>query len=156
MALRTAYSIVRDRDLAEDAVQEAFVRSFTAIQSFDLKRPFGPWLSRIVVNEAIRLSNRNQKGGQPAEIPDQVSPAIAIQHEVERAEVQRLLRKCAADLPPEMRALVTLKYYREMTDPEIAAVVDYPVGTVKSRLAKARSLLREACLACGLDLNLDS
>lgn len=85
MVLRVAYNIVHDRNLAEDAVQEAFIRSFKAIQSFDLTRPFGPWLSRIVVNEAIRLANQHHKGGQPAEIPDQVAPAIAAQHEVERA-----------------------------------------------------------------------
>lgn len=130
------------------------MRAFRNIRSFDPSRPFAPWLTRIVLNEAIRLANWSQKGGQPGEIPDQVAPTT-IEDEVGQSEIKRLIGECIGALPPAMRALITLKYYRSMSDPEIAEVMECPVGTVKSRLAKARSMLRKVCLAHGVDLSLE-
>lgn len=155
LALRTAYGVLRDRELAEDAVQEAFVRAFNNIAKFDAERSFGPWLTRIVVNEAIRLTQWRSKGGQPtAEHFEQISP-LDTEREITNSERRRVLQDCVALLPPELSALVVLKYFRELSDPEIARTMECPIGTVKSRLARARTMLREACSLRGLTLTLE-
>jgi RNA polymerase sigma-70 factor, ECF subfamily len=155
LALRTAYGVLRDRELAEDAVQEAFVRAFNNIAKVDAERPFGPWLTRIVVNEAIRLAHWRNKGGQPtADQLDQVSP-LDTEREITQSERRQVLQDCVALLPPELSALVVLKYFRDLSDPEIARTMECPVGTVKSRLARARGLLKEACSLRGLALTLE-
>lgn len=154
LALRTAYGVLRDQKLAEDAVQEAFIRVFNNIGKADHLRPFGAWLTRIVVNESIRLAQWRQKGGDPAEIPDHADPTNT-ERMITQWEVGDVLRECMALLPPILRAMLTLKYYQNMTDPEIAETMECPVGTVKSRLAKARDLVRQACIARGLDWSLE-
>lgn len=155
LSLRTAYGVLRDRDLAEDAVQEAFVRAFSRIATVDAERPFGAWLTRIVVNEAIRLGQWRRKGGEPtADDLNQIAPTNT-EHEITESERRDTLNECMADLPADLSALVVLKYYRELTDPEIAETMECPIGTVKSRLARARSLLREACRLRGLSLTLE-
>lgn len=155
LALRTAYGVLRDRELAEDAVQEAFVRAFNNIAKVDAERPFGPWLTRIVVNESIRVAQWHRKGGEPtADNFDQVSPANT-EREITQSERRQILQDCVAVLPPELGALVVLKYFRELTDPEIADTMECPIGTVKSRLARARSMLRDACRQRGLSLTLE-
>lgn len=155
LALRTAYSVLRDRALAEDAVQEAFVRAFNNIAKVDAERPFGPWLTRIVVNEAIRLAQWRRKGGEPtADDFRQVAPANT-EREITQSERRQILLDCVALLPAELSALVVLKYFREFTDPEIAETMECPIGTVKSRLARARTMLRDACLQRGLTLALE-
>lgn len=152
--LRTAYLIVHDKALAEDAVQEAFVRVFKGIRFVDLRRPFAPWFLRIVVNEAIHCAEWNRRGGQPGEVPEQLALSDTAA-EAGKADLRRQLGECLAELPATMRALVALKYYRDLSDPEIADLMDCPVGTVKSRLARARVLLRDLCRSRGLDLILE-
>ena len=60
-AVRTAYLITRDRALAEDIVQAAFVRAYQRIEQFDTRRPFGPWFLRSVVNDAIKAASRRER-----------------------------------------------------------------------------------------------
>jgi RNA polymerase sigma-70 factor, ECF subfamily len=155
LALRTAYGVLRDRELAQDAVQEAFVRAFGNIATVDPERPFSSWLTRIVINESIRLAQWRRKGGEPtADDLNQISPANT-EHEVTQSERRLILQDCVAVLPAELSALIVLKYFRELTDPEIAQTMECPIGTVKSRLARARTLLRETCRLRGLSLTLD-
>jgi RNA polymerase sigma-70 factor, ECF subfamily len=154
LALRTAYGVLHDRALAEDAVQEAFVRAFNNIAKFDAERSFGPWLTRIVVNEAIRLTQWRRKGGDPTANDIHQIAAEDPEREITQSERRRLLQESVADLPPDLSALVVLKYFRDLSDPEIARTMECPVGTVKSRLARARAMLKEACSLRGLTLTL--
>ena len=139
-AWRAAYLIVHDGAAAEDIAQEAFVAAIRALDRFDRRRPFGPWLHRIVVNRAIdwtrARSLRREVGAEvdetPAAPPGEVSGAYS-------DDVVAALRS----LPPEQRAIVVMRHLLEYTPGEIAELLDLPRGTVNSRLRRALDTLKE-------------
>ncbi|MGH2934627.1 MAG: RNA polymerase sigma factor [Gaiellaceae bacterium] len=137
-AYRAALLVVGDAAAAEDIAQESFLAAVRALDRFDRRRPFGPWLHRIVVNRAIdwsraRALRREQFGGA--------------EHAVEEREPSAHARTLAAaltELQPEQRAVIVLRYLLEYTPGEIARLLDLPRGTVNSRLRRGLDRLREA------------
>jgi RNA polymerase sigma-70 factor, ECF subfamily len=127
---RAAYFVVYDRTGAEDIAQEAFLSALRALHRFDRRRPFGPWLHRIVVNRAIDWARaralRRELDVEPpdAELRDE-------------PEVRDELASALATLSPERRAVVVLRYVLDYTPGEIAELLDLPRGTVNSRLRRA-------------------
>jgi RNA polymerase sigma-70 factor (ECF subfamily) len=134
---RAAYLIVRDAAAAEDIAQEAFLSALSALDRFDRRRPFAPWLHRIAVNRAIdwgraRSVRREVAASEP--LLDAVgSEESAAEGLGERGEIADAL----ADLSAEHRALVVLRYLLEYTPGEIARMLELPRGTVNSRLRRA-------------------
>ena len=130
-AYRAAYFVVYDRAAAEDIAQEAFLSALRALDRFDRRRPFGPWLHRIVVNRAIDWSRtRALRRELNVEPPDAGSLA-------DDPEMRDELAAALATLSPERRAVVVLRYVLEYTPGEIAELLDLPRGTVNSRLRRA-------------------
>ena len=133
-AWRAAYAVSGQRELANDAAQDAFLRAAGALDRFDARRPFAPWLTRIAVNRAIDLVRAQRRHvydtpeAEPAsfdaELPDEE------------------LREALGRLSAERRAVVALHYWLDYTTPEIAELLDLPLGTVNSRLARALRDLR--------------
>jgi RNA polymerase sigma-70 factor, ECF subfamily len=130
-AHRAAYLIVHDAAAAEDIAQEAFLAAIRALDRFDRRRPFGPWLHRIVVNRAIDWSRARAlrrevaesfESEAPPERPDGWSDAIV---------------DALAVLDPDQRAAVVLRHLLEYTPGEIAQLLELPRGTVNSRLRRA-------------------
>ena len=115
---------------------DGFERAFAALGRFDERRPFGPWLHRIVANRALDLL-RAERRLSDEELPDM--PDLAPFHEVG----DRGLLAAIANLSLERRVVVVLRYGVGMTPAQIAAALDLPVGTVNSRLARALEQLRE-------------
>jgi RNA polymerase sigma-70 factor (ECF subfamily) len=137
---RAAFLIVRDAPAAEDIVQEAFIAAFAALDRFDRRRPFAPWLHRIAVNRAIdwtraRRVRREVSVGE--EVLDSL-PAPALDP-VDGAELGALL----AGLSPDHRAVIVLRYLLDYTPGEIARMLELPRGTVNSRLRRALDRLQE-------------
>jgi RNA polymerase sigma-70 factor (ECF subfamily) len=134
---RAAYLIVRDAAAAEDIAQEAFLSALGAIGRFDRRRPFAPWLHRIAVNRAIDWSRaqrtRQEVTGSDA-VLDYARPVAAAD---ERVVVRDALDDALAELSPEHRAAIVLRYLLEYTPGEIARMLDVPRGTVNSRLRRA-------------------
>ena len=130
-AYRAAYLVVHDAAAAEDIAQEAFLAAVRALDRFDRKRPFGPWLHRIVVNRAIDWARarafRAEVLDDGLEIPAD-SPAPGAYSDAVVAAL--------ADLAPEHRAVIVLRYLLEYTPGEIAEALDLPRGTVNSRLRR--------------------
>jgi RNA polymerase sigma-70 factor, ECF subfamily len=133
-AHRAAYLVVQDAAAAEDIAQEAFLSAIRALDRFDRRRAFGPWLNRIVVNRAIDWSRARAirrevaaEGLADVEAP-RSSPANPYSDE---------LMTALAALSPEHRAVVVLRYLLEYTPGEIAGVLGLPRGTVNSRLRRA-------------------
>jgi len=133
-AYRAAYLVVHDAAAAEDIAQEAFLAAVRAIDRFDRRRPFGPWMHRIVVNRAIDLTRARSlrrevdaAAADSAEAPPD-PPAAPLSGDVVAA-----LR----DLSPEHRAVVALRFLFDYTPGEIARALDMPRGTVNSRLRRA-------------------
>jgi RNA polymerase sigma-70 factor (ECF subfamily) len=128
-ACRAAYLVVHDAAAAEDIAQEAFLSAVRTLDRFDRRRPFGPWLHRIVVNRAIdwararALRAEVELADAPGRDPDPPG------------ELPALVRALAA-LPPDQRAVIVLRHLLEYTPGEIAELLELPRGTVNSRLRR--------------------
>ncbi|HEX3361730.1 MAG TPA: RNA polymerase sigma factor [Solirubrobacterales bacterium] len=130
-AHRAAFLIVRDADAAEDIAQEAFLAAMRALDRFDRRRPFRPWLHRIVVNRSIdhaRARALRREVGEDA-LGEPAAPEI-------EAGLDPDLTAALAALDPEQRAAIVLRYLLEYTPGEIARMVGLPRGTVNSRLRR--------------------
>jgi RNA polymerase sigma-70 factor (ECF subfamily) len=130
-AHRAAYLVVHDGAAAEDIAQEAFLAAIDALDRFDRRRPFGPWLHRIVVNRAIDWARREalRRGVDGAPTESAAPPATeAIGEDVMAA---------LAQLPIEQRAVVVLRHLLDYTPGEVARMLELPRGTVNSRLRRA-------------------
>src|ERR671927_251079 len=139
-AYRAAYLVVHDAAAAEDIAQEAFLAAVRTLDRFDRGRPFGPWLHRIVVNRAIdwaRARSLRAEVGEPAlelaagEAGDSSGP------------YSQPMLAALAELSPEHRAVIVLRYLLEYTPGEIAKLLDLPRGTVNSRLRRGLDRMKE-------------
>jgi RNA polymerase sigma factor (sigma-70 family) len=147
VAFRTAYLITRDAGEAEDAVQEAFFRAYKALHRFREAAPFRPWILRIVANEAKNrrkatarrsaLALRDSRRPSGDAVP---SPEAAVLDADFRTRVLRAIDA----LPDHHRLVVAYRYILDLSEEETAAALDCPLGTVKSRLSRARDELRDA------------
>jgi RNA polymerase sigma-70 factor, ECF subfamily len=133
-AFRAAYLVTHDAAAAEDIAQESFLAAMRALDRFDRRRPFGPWLHRIVVNRAIDWT-RARKLRSEVELSDTVQAAEP--GRPPRDDLLAALRRLA----PEHRAVVVMRYLLEFTPGEIAEALDLPRGTVNSRLRRGLDAL---------------
>jgi RNA polymerase sigma-70 factor (ECF subfamily) len=132
-AFRAAYLVTHDAAAAEDIAQESFLAAIRALDRFDRRRPFGPWLHRIVVNRAIDWTRARKLRGE-VELAD----ALPAQDEPRSGgETYAAL----ARLAPEHRAVIVMRYLLEFTPGEIAEALDLPRGTVNSRLRRGLDAL---------------
>jgi RNA polymerase sigma factor (sigma-70 family) len=148
IALRVAFLVVGDRTVAEDVTQEAFVKAYHAISRFREDGVFRPWLLRIVRNEA--LNQRRRRGRQerlslrlandPVSGGAAPSPETTVITGVERRTVLDAVNR----LPDRYREVVTHRYLLGLSEAETAATLRIPVGTVKSRTARALGRLEHA------------
>ena len=156
---RTARAILRDDAEAEDALQEAYLQAYQAIGGFRAEAKLSTWLARIVANQALmRLRKRTRRGDV---LP--LNPGMEVQEEADtdmqrnpeqetqRGEIRKLLEAHIDRLPDAYRAVFMLRAVEELSVEETAAVLQIPEATVRTRLFRARSLLREA-LAASIDV----
>jgi len=152
---RIALRIVRDECIAEDAVQEAMIHAFRHIKSFRGGN-FKSWLARVTVNavyDELRRGKRHNgiplelytNEGDEVESPDWMrDPASGPEDRAEQSELQSALHSCIKSLIPDYRLMVILVDMEGLSYEEAAYVAHVPVGTVKSRLARARMQLRSS------------
>ncbi|MBC8262502.1 MAG: sigma-70 family RNA polymerase sigma factor [Anaerolineales bacterium] len=142
---RTALAITRDREAAEDILQDCFLRVYTYIDRLDGSLPLSPWLHRVTVNLSYNWVNKRRRWLQPLEdVIDQLiaGPRTLPEFALEKGELQLVIQKAVASLSFEHRVVIVLFYLNNFSLNEIAYVLDCPVGTVKSRLHYARRNLR--------------
>lgn len=139
-AWKAAYAVVADRAVADDVAQDAMQRAFAALGRFDTERPFGPWLTRIVVNRAIdelrsrgRLDRLDETSLHDWELDDSAADKLRLW----------AVTDAVAALAPAKRLVVVLRYWLDFPIEDIAAVLRIPAGTVASRLSRAHDELRE-------------
>src|SRR6185437_6329388 len=152
---RAAWSILKSRPDAEEAVQAAYLSAFANIASFEGRSALSTWLTRIVVNEALgrrrseerRRRHLEQKGvavlddyrealmrGSDSEMPD---VAVA------REQIRKLLEQAVAALPEAFRTVFVLREIEGLSSEDTAAILDVPVATVKTRLFRGRRRLQQ-------------
>jgi RNA polymerase sigma-70 factor (ECF subfamily) len=147
--------VVRDQARAEELAQDAFVKAFRALHTYDPGRKFAAWLLTVAHHVAIdevrkgtldtvsleRLTPPGEDGSRAFEIPDVKTPTPAVQ--AERGELAGALRTAISRLRPEYRELVSLKYEQELEYEDIVEITGMPMGTIKSSLHRARKELQE-------------
>jgi RNA polymerase sigma-70 factor (ECF subfamily) len=153
---RTAWSILKSRPDAEEAVQAAYLSAFANMASFEGRSALSTWLTRIVVNEALgrrRAEERRRRHLEQEGVAllddyrdalmrgsDSDSPDVA----VAREQIRKLLEKAVGELPDTFRTVFVLREIEGLSSEETAEVLEVPVATVKTRLFRSRRRLQEA------------
>jgi RNA polymerase sigma-70 factor (ECF subfamily) len=142
-AFQMAYRVVGHREDAEDLLQESFLAAYQYLDSFDVARPFGPWLNRIVLNRGANL-RRSRTRRQTEPETEAVSAAPSALDESTRTEARELLNRALATLSERQRLIVTLFDVDGLTSTEIGERLELAPGTVRWHLHEARRVLRGA------------
>lgn len=138
------YRLLGERREAEDLAQESFVRGYQRLETFDVERPFGPWIWRLAANLCLNQLRRPGQNRQPLdEEHDEpregglVDPETA---EEERQSSERV-REALMSLPPRYRAVIELRHFQDLTYQEISSTLSLPLSDVRSHLFRARKML---------------
>lgn len=149
-AIRVAYLIAGDAPLAEDIVQDAFLRVFRSIQKFDANRPFEPWFMRIVANQAVQAAQKQalhlplDEDGEEVDLVQLLSSTSPTVEELaEASELSARLWEVIQGLSPRQRKAIVLRYYLGMNEKEMAEKLNSAPGTVKWLLNAARKKLSD-------------
>jgi RNA polymerase sigma-70 factor (ECF subfamily) len=153
---RTARAILRDDAEAEDAVQEAYLRAYRALDSFRGESKFSTWLVRIAANEALMRRRRNVRAAEVVPLDGTIEIEGTIESGEEQGDhmLRRLLEKRIDALPDGYRSVFVLRALEELTVEETSAALGIPEPTVRTRYFRARGLLRES-LARDVDRTLE-
>ncbi|MDD5702235.1 MAG: sigma-70 family RNA polymerase sigma factor [Dehalococcoidales bacterium] len=140
----TAYLMTRDRSSAEDAVQETLIQMWKHLPSLRLHGSIRFWLIRIVVNEVKQQFRKKRIPTVPLEqVPEMIDNINTAETAIMRDEERRQLKQALEVLPSEQREAVVLRYFSDLTVPEVARVLGEREGTIKSRLSRALDRLGE-------------
>lgn len=150
---QVCYRMLNNAAEAEDIAQEAFVRAYVNLESYDQKRKFSTWLYRIATNLCIdRIRKKKPDYHLDAEVPgteglDMYSQIAADQElpeeEVEKMEMQERIQYEVSRLPDKYRTIIILRYMEDLQLQEIADILEMPLGTVKTRVHRGREALRQ-------------
>jgi len=152
---RAAWSILKNRSEAEEAVQAAYLSAFAAIGAFEGRSALTTWLTRIVINEALGRRRAGERRRRQLEedgvavLEDYrdalmrgsatASPDVALGRE----QIRKLIEKAVADLPETFRSVFVLREIEGLSSEETAEILEVPVATVKTRLHRSRRRLQE-------------
>lgn len=147
------YRMLGNAHEAEDIAQEAFIRAYVNIHTFDVKKKFSTWLYRIATNLCIdRIRKKKPDYYLDAEVAgtegltmySQVASSdLKPDEEVEAMDLQDTIQKEILKLPEKYRSVIVLKYIDELSLQEISDILEIPIGTVKTRIHRGREALRK-------------
>jgi RNA polymerase sigma factor (sigma-70 family) len=149
-AMAAALRLCHQRALAEEITQGAFLLAWRGLPRFQQGRPFRPWLMRILYRHALNVMEKQGTYLRPLSLDDALASEIPTRSDdhleqgglQERVAEREVLRRALAQLSAEQRHVIALRYGADLTEVDIAQVLGWPVGTVKSRLNRARARLR--------------
>jgi len=150
-SLRLAISVLKDRQEAEDQVQTSFMKAWTGLSSFQSESRFSTWFRRIVLNQSLmrlrsvrraRLQSLDEQGDLERPI-DPVSATPSPEDDLRRREIHARLRNEVRKLPPLLRDVLELRDLRELPTEEVAKMLGISEAAAKSRLSRARAMLRD-------------
>ncbi|MGC4115341.1 MAG: sigma-70 family RNA polymerase sigma factor [Myxococcales bacterium] len=136
------YRLLGERDAATDAAQEAFVRAYSALGSFDPSQRFDTWVLRIARNHCYDLLRRRQPQAEEEEAALTADASPSVLERLESAEVTRKLEGALESLPASDREVLSLYYVQHRKTKEIAQLLGVAPGTIMARLFRAREKLR--------------
>ena len=139
------YRMLGERTLAEDMAQEAFLRGYRRLETFDAARPFGPWIHRVAVN--LCITQRQKRAPVLVSLQPELdsAPGSARPPEAyaESQEAARRVRRALLELSDIQRAVIELRHFQGLKYEEIADALNLPLNTVKSHLRRARQALAQ-------------
>ena len=151
-AVSAAFLIVRDPKLAEDIVQDAFLRIVEKIHQFDESRLFEPWFLRSVINASTKVARRQKRfvpldGTQEEETSKIVDwlmdPDPSPELIIETQETRQMVWNALGQLTADQRAAIVMRHFLEMSETEMTDHLDRPLTTIRWRLKTARNQLRK-------------
>ncbi len=147
------YRMLGNAHEAEDIAQEAFIRAYVNIHTYDMNKKFSTWLYRIATNLSIdRIRKKKPDYYLDAEVSgtdgltmySQIAAEAALpEEELETMELQQTIQAEILKLPDKYRTVIVLKYIDELSLIEISEILDIPIGTVKTRIHRGREALRK-------------
>lgn len=142
--LRTAYSYVKDKFTAEDIFQEVFIKAYKSLDSFRNESSVKTWLIRITINAAkdYLKSAYNQKVVPMMDFKEDMLTSEDDFEEIENRDRDKQIRNTVMNLPEQYREVLLCVYYHDMSVAETAKSLNIAEGTVKSRLSRARDLMK--------------
>jgi RNA polymerase sigma-70 factor (ECF subfamily) len=149
-AFSLALRLLKNREQAEEASEDAFIRAYNALDRFQSRSSFGTWLYRIVYNVCItRIGDKKgdlklieyEEGKEYDEYTFPSQPSIY--ENIEMNDMIVFVRKIIDDMPQRYQVILSLFYFQELSHQEISHLIGVPVGTVKTHLFRARNMLQE-------------
>ncbi|MGB8195441.1 MAG: RNA polymerase sigma factor [Acidimicrobiales bacterium] len=140
-SVRTAYLILGNRPDAEDAVQESFLRAWKFRDSLVTGASFKPWLYRVVVNTCNSKLRKEIPHRTRHHNDDELEEVALLEDRISQVAETNDVLAALKDLPAHLRIVIVLRYYADLNERDIAAVIGRQPGTVKSRLNEARRRL---------------
>lgn len=150
---QVCYRMLGNKQEAEDITQEAFIRAYINLHSYDQKRKFSTWIYRIATNLCIDRIRKKKPdyyldaevaGTEGLDMYSQISTDERLPEEVvEQMELQDRIQYEISRLPDKYRSVIVLKYIEELPLQEISEILDMPLGTVKTRIHRGREALRK-------------
>ncbi len=154
-AYRVAVGILGDADAAHDAVQEAFVKAYRALDRFELGRSFRPWILQILRNQCRDMLRRRKAGFEVKRmnevLAERLPSSSSPERDHQRGEAREILWRGLGRLSVDHREVLVMKELQGLNYAEIAEAIDVPEGTVASRLYHARRALKEVLEEMGVE-----
>lgn len=142
--LRYVTNLIGDENKATDVVQEAFIKAFVNLNSFDLKKKFSSWIYRIAHNESMNIVKKYRKEvAMPNGVDFQSNENI--EYKFEQNEISVKVLKCLDGIPLLYSETLTLRYIEEKSYEEISDILRIPMGTVATRIARGKKLMKHLC-----------
>ncbi|MCD8492842.1 MAG: sigma-70 family RNA polymerase sigma factor [Geovibrio sp.] len=152
----TVLHMVKNRELAEDIVQESFLRAFRKLDTLNNRSQFYPWIKRIALNMALNHFEKEKRvldvetEDDESSFFENISSGESPEELTLKEEMKRYVRMFVDSLPDRLRVVIILREVEDMSYEEIAEMLNIPLGTVRSRLFNARNIIKERLIKQGL------
>ncbi len=151
--LRYATYILKDHDVASDAVQESFIKAYVNLRNFNLEKQFSPWIYRILHNEAMNIIKRSKKTialGGADDFTDDLITHFSTAKLIDKNSLNADVRKCLNQMDVKYQEVLALTYFDNLKYDEISDILHIPTSTVGVRIRRAKAILKKICQKNGV------
>jgi RNA polymerase sigma-70 factor (ECF subfamily) len=143
--IRYAKYLLNDDEKAADVVQESFIKAYINLNSFNSKKKFSSWIYRIVHNQAINLIKKHKK--EVPLLPNiDFDSGVDVEEEYTKKELSEMIKECLNEMPVIYREPLSLYFLEDKSYNEIGDILRIPIGTVGTRINRAKILIKKICL----------
>lgn len=152
----TVLNIVKRREVAEDIVQDTFMKAYEKLSSLNNRETFYPWIKRIAINLSLNTFEREkrvldvEREDNDYSFFEQIAGGEAPEETALREELRKYVRMFVDSLPDKLRVVIVMREIEDMSYEEISEIMNIPLGTVRSRLFNARTYIKERLIKQGL------